>query len=87
MKPERAHEGLPPGEEDAARQDFRRDPTTWRQRFFARNPGLSENPLECTLYFGTRAHEVADALEASFEILPGWEPRVHTKGRHKGQRY
>ena len=70
----RHHEHLPPGEADAARQDWRRDPSTWRERFFKRNPALSEDPFDTTLTFGPRAHEVADALQAYFETgLPKWK--------------
>ena len=88
MKPERLHEQLPPGEEDACRQQWKHNPATWREKFFARNPQLSENPLECTRHFGGRAHQVADAMETYFETaLPKWEHRVQTKGKYKGERY
>lgn len=84
----RLHEQLPPGEEDAARQDWKRNPETWREKFFKRNPGLSDNPLERTLHFGDRAHAMADGLQTYFETsLPKSEHRVHLKGRHNGQRY
>ena len=80
-KPERAHEQLPPGEEDCCRQQWKNNPETWREKFFARNPQLSENPLECNRHFGERAHAVADAMETYFETsLPKWKPSVNRKG-------
>jgi hypothetical protein len=87
MKADRSFENLPPGEEDACRQDWKHNPETWRGRFFKRNPQLAEEPHARNLTFGARAHEVADGLERYFDTLPNWEHRVHTKGPHKGQRY
>jgi hypothetical protein len=84
----REYEDLPPGEEDACRQDWRHNPETWREKFFRRNPALAEEPLSRTLIFGDRAQATADAIEKYFETcLPKWTHRVHTKGPHKGQRY
>jgi hypothetical protein len=70
----RLHETLSPSETDLCRQDWKRDPSTWRERFFARNAQLAEDPHDPVLVFGTRAQQIADSLEAYFETaLPKWK--------------
>ena len=53
---------LTPGEIAAARQDWRRDAFTWRERFFALFP---KDRLP-----GVHPKEVADTLEDWFKQLP-----------------
>jgi hypothetical protein len=55
MKIEHALHAITPSELDAAKQDWRRDPTTWRARMFARCQS---------------GDEIADALESYFAALP-----------------
>jgi alkanesulfonate monooxygenase SsuD/methylene tetrahydromethanopterin reductase-like flavin-dependent oxidoreductase (luciferase family) len=61
MKIEKALQLLTPSSLDLAKQDWRRDPATWRTRFKARETSLQGDP-----------DEVADTLEAYFEKLPKW---------------
>jgi hypothetical protein len=58
-----------PGELDHAKQDWRRDPTTWRERFRARFN-----------WPGANVDEIATSLEAYFEGLPTPKPRLNRQG-------
>jgi hypothetical protein len=59
MKIEHVLQLLTPGSLDLAKQDWRRDASTWRARFKGRETSLQADD-----------DEVADALEAYFETLP-----------------
>ena len=54
-----------PSDEDICKQDFKRDPSTWRQRFYDRYPTYSN------------AAELADRMEAYFDGLPKWKTERH----------
>jgi hypothetical protein len=59
MKIETVLQLLTPSSLDLAKQDWRRDPTTWRTRFKAREASLQGDH-----------DEVADTLQAYFEKQP-----------------
>ena len=61
MKIETALHLLTPGSLDLAKQDWRRDPATWRTRFKGREISLQADH-----------DEVADTLEDYFKKLPRW---------------
>ena len=68
LKIERVDGLITPSEKDACKQDWRRDASTWRARFQARNQDLKD------------AEAIADTLETYFATLPNWKPRLNRKG-------
>ncbi len=70
MKAETAMGLITPGSLETAKQDWRRDPATWRAAFKAREVNLRADH-----------DEVADALERHFDELPKWKPRADRLGR------
>lgn len=84
MKVEAAINLPTPGALEVAKQDWRRDPTTWRQRFLLTHltpklSGLEDNP-EAAAPIRAHWNEAADALERYFDSLPKWTPRVNRLG-------
>lgn len=67
---ERLGKYVTPGEMERARQDWKRDPSTWRERFSLQPERLRGTPLD----------DVRDALQTYFEGLPVEQPRVNRKG-------
>jgi hypothetical protein len=69
MKVEAAIDLLTPGPLETAKQDWRRDPTTWRALFKAREVNLRADH-----------DEVADALEQHFNEMQVFQPVIRGQG-------
>jgi len=68
---------------DRSKQDWRRDPSTWRRAFLLTRltPKLDgvSNP-QATAPLHEKWHEVADTFEQHFNKLPEWKQVVRGKG-------
>jgi hypothetical protein len=71
MKIEHAIAMLTPGQLEVAKQNWRRDPSTWRRAFLLTHltPKLDGIDPEAAAPIRARWNEVADALEAHFNEL------------------